>query len=61
MERLSSEVLTRCAVALGMGLLPLALLSTGNSDVTTQTTWLSAALERGPVAGYEAVLDYPPG
>lgn len=61
LERLSSEVLTRCAVALGMGLLPLALLSTGNSDVTTQTTWLSAALERGPVAGYVAVLDYPPG
>ena len=61
LERLSSEVLTRCAVALGIGLLPLALLSTGNSDVTTQTTWLSTAVERGPVAGYEAVLDYPPG
>ena len=61
LERLSSEVLTRCAVALGIGLLPLALLSTGNSDVTTQTTWLSTAVERGPVAGYVAVLDYPPG
>ena len=61
LERLSSEVLTRCAVALGIGLLPLALLPTGNADVTTQTTWLSTAVERGPVAGYEAVLDYPPG
>ena len=61
LERLSSEVLARCAFAFGIGLLPLALLSTGNSDVTTQTTWLNEAIERGPVAGYEAVLDYPPG
>ena len=59
--RPESNILTRYAVALGVGLLPLAFLSTGTTDVATQTRWLVAALERGPVAGYDAVLDYPPG
>jgi len=39
----------------------IAPLVRGTADVAVQTTWLKEAIERGPVAGYEAVLDYPPG
>lgn len=44
-----------------VSLVPVAFLSTGTSDVVTQTDWLQAAVDRGPVDGYDSVLDYPPG
>lgn len=61
LDRSSTNVVSRYAVALALCLFPLAFLGTGTSDVATQTRWLIAALKRGPVAGYDAVLDYPPG
>ena len=59
-ERASPDVLTRWAVACGLGLIPLSFLAPGTSDVAVQTSWLQQALVRGPVAGYD-VVDYPPG